>query len=67
MLLPVWFMTYQYKGQRYSFAINGQTGKLTCDVPADGKKSFAWGAGVFAGVFAIAALIMLWWMRRRIA
>ncbi len=27
MLLPVWFMTYQYKGKQYSFAINGQSGK----------------------------------------
>lgn len=27
MLLPVWFMTYQYRGEQYSFAINGQTGK----------------------------------------
>lgn len=27
MLLPVWFMTFQYEGKQYEFAINGQTGK----------------------------------------
>ena len=42
----------------YIFAINGQTGRLTCDVPADKKKAFAWGAGVFAGVFGVAALAL---------
>lgn len=38
MLLPVWFMTYQYKGKRYSFAINGQTGKQAGTPPLDQKK-----------------------------
>ena len=27
MLLPVWFMTYQFKGKTYEFALNGQSGK----------------------------------------
>lgn len=45
-------------GKTYTFAINGQTGRLTCDVPADKGKSFVWGGGVFAGVLGVAALIM---------
>ena len=32
-LLPVWLMTTVKEGKTYTFAINGQTGKLTCDVP----------------------------------
>ncbi|MBQ3222244.1 MAG: hypothetical protein IJB41_01380, partial [Clostridia bacterium] len=40
------------------FAINGQTGKLTCDVPANTKKAFGIGAGVFAGVMGLASLVM---------
>lgn len=28
-LLPVWIITYKYKGKIYPFAINGQTGKFT--------------------------------------
>jgi len=56
VLLPIWLITTEKDGHTYTFAINGQTGKLTCDVPADKKKSFAWGGGVFAGVFGLGAL-----------
>lgn len=38
IMLPVWFMTYNYKGQIYEFAINGQTGKLAGTPPLDKKK-----------------------------
>ena len=58
VLMPVWLITTVKDGKTYTFAINGQTGKLTCDVPADKKKSFAWGGGAFAGVFAVAMLIL---------
>jgi len=58
VLMPVWLITTEKEGTTYTFAINGQTGKLTCDVPADTKKSLLWGGGVFAGVFALAALVM---------
>lgn len=56
-LMPVWLITTEKEDKTYTFAINGQTGKLTCDVPADKKKSFLWGGGVFALVMAIAAVI----------
>ena len=58
VLLPVWLMTTVKEGKTYTFAVNGQTGKLTCDVPADKKKSLLWGGGVFAGVLGVAALIL---------
>ena len=57
-LLPVWLMTTVKEGKTYTFAVNGQTGKLTCDVPADKKKSLLWGLGVFAGALGIGALIL---------
>lgn len=57
-LLPVWLMTTVKEGKTYTFAVNGQTGKLTCDVPADKAKTLLWGFGVFAGAFGIAALIL---------
>ena len=38
MLLPVWFMTYQYQGKQYDFAINGQTGKQAGTPPLDTGK-----------------------------
>ena len=58
VLMPVWLITTEKEGKTYTFAINGQTGKLTCDVPADTKKSWLWGGGVFAGVMGIGTLIL---------
>ena len=58
VLLPVWLITTVKDGKTYTFAINGQTGKLTCDVPTDKGKAFLWGAGAFAGVMGIGALIL---------
>ena len=58
VLMPVWLITTEKDGKTYTFAINGQTGKLTCDVPADTKKSWLWGGGVFAGVMGIGTLIL---------
>ncbi|MBP3655606.1 MAG: hypothetical protein J6K32_02805 [Clostridia bacterium] len=58
VLMPVWLITTEKEGKTYTFAINGQTGKLTCDVPADTGKSLLWGFGTFAGVFALCAAIL---------
>ena len=32
-LLPVWFMTVEFEGSQYQFAINGQTGEASGQVP----------------------------------
>ncbi len=58
VLLPVWLITTKKDDKVYTFAINGQTGELTCDVPTDKAKAFLWGAGAFAGVFGLAALVL---------
>ena len=58
VLMPVWLITTEKEGTTYTFAINGQTGKLTCDVPADTAKSWLFGGGTFAAVMALGALIM---------
>ena len=39
-LLPVWFMTFHYKGKVWEYAINGQTGKISGELPIDGGKLF---------------------------
>ena len=61
-LMPVWLITTEKTeiGQKkiYTFAINGQSGRLTCDVPYDGGKATKWFLGVFAGVFAAGYAIM---------
>ena len=56
-LLPVWLMTTVKEGKTYTFAINGQTGKLTCDVPADKAKSIVCEELGFIGAALILALL----------
>ena len=61
-LLPVWLMTTEWKGKKYTFAMNGQTGKFVGDLPMD-KKSFfmhlgLWFAGITAAVMGL--LYLLW-------
>lgn len=58
VLLPVWLITTKKDDKTYTFAINGQTGEMTCDVPTDKSKAFLWGAGAFAGAFGVASLAL---------
>ncbi len=62
-LMPVWLITTQKEenGQQktYTFAVNGQTGELTCDVQPDSKKKFGWFAATFAGVTAGGYLLLV--------
>jgi DNA-directed RNA polymerase subunit RPC12/RpoP len=56
-LLPVWFMTFTYKGKRYDFAVNGQTGKVSGLAPLDGGK-LAVVASILAVLGEIVALFV---------
>lgn len=38
VLVPVWMMAYQYKGQLFRFLINGQTGRCTGQAPFSWQK-----------------------------
>lgn len=59
-LYPVWLLTTSYKNGKYTFAMNGQTGKFVGDLPVDKGAKNKLFAGVFAGVTAVAtALIYL--------
>lgn len=55
-LLPVWIVTYKYKGKILPFAINGQTGKTYGKLPIAAGKLIGWGGIVAAIVFVIAML-----------
>ena len=59
VLLPVWMLNTNYNGKIYTFAMNGQTGKMTGAFPVCPKRSAAWFAGVCAGVTAIAHLVQM--------
>ena len=59
VLLPVWMLNTKYNGKIYTFAMNGQTGKMTGTFPVCGKRSAAWFAGVCAGVTVVAQLLQM--------
>ena len=52
-LYPVWILNTDYKGEKYTFAMNGQTGKFVGNLPIDGKKVAALFAGLTAGIGVI--------------
>lgn len=59
VLLPVWKLQTKYKDQVYTFAMNGQTGKMTGTFPICPKRSAAWFIGICAAVTALVSLIQL--------
>lgn len=59
VLLPVWMLNTQYKGKIYTFAMNGQTGKMTGAFPICPKRTAMWFAGICASVTALALLVQL--------
>ena len=58
-LYPVWLLNTTWKGQKYTFPMNGQTGKLVGDLPTDMGKFWAIFAAIAAPVTAIAATILM--------
>lgn len=39
-MLPVWMMTTEFEGKKYTFGINGQTGKMVGSLPIDKGKYY---------------------------
>ena len=60
-LLPVWMLTTRYGENLYTFAMNGQTGKMVGNLPIDWKRFAAYllsiGLGSGALIAAIACLL----------
>ena len=62
-LYPVWLLNTSWKGQRYTFAMNGQTGKFAGDLPMDKGLFWTWFSGVAGGVsLAALAISYLVWL-----
>ena len=59
VLMPVWILNTKYKGKTYTFAMNGQTGKITGSLPICAKRSAIWFAGITAAVTILATLFQL--------
>lgn len=62
-LMPVWMLTTKWKGETYTFAMNGQTGKLIGDLPMDDSLYWKWrliyGGAIAAALYAIQWIITL--------
>ena len=62
-LYPVWILNTQWNGQKFTFGINGQTGKIAGDLPLDKGLLRKWQLGVGAAVTAAAfAISYLMWL-----
>ena len=62
-LYPVWLLNTTWNGQKYTFAMNGQTGKLVGDLPMDKGAYNKYFAGTLAiGAAAVFALQYLIWL-----
>lgn len=59
VLLPVWLLNTRYQGKTYTFAMNGQTGKMTGHFPSCPKKTAAWFCGIWAAAAALVSLIQM--------
>ena len=57
-LYPVWLLNTTYNGQKYSFAMNGQTGKFVGNLPVDRKKYWLYWSAFFAGFGTLATLLI---------
>lgn len=62
-LYPVWLLNTTWNGKKYTFVMNGQTGKLAGDLPMDKGAYIKWLLGVTgivgAAVFALQYLLWL--------
>ena len=62
-LYPVWILSTQWDGQNYTFAMNGQTGKVAGNLPMDKGAFLRWLFGITGAVSAaVLALSYLVWL-----
>lgn len=61
-LYPVWILNTKWEGKRYTFAMNGQTGKMVGDLPLDKSAYKKWLCGItgVVGAVVFAASYLLW-------
>lgn len=60
VLLPVWMVRYDYNKKEYTFAMNGQTGKVVGKPPISKGKVAAWFGGVSCA--SLLSLKLVSWM-----
>ena len=58
-LYPVWILNTTWNGNKYTFAMNGQTGKFVGDLPVDKGLFWTYFGSIFAGA-SVAAYAVFW-------
>ncbi len=61
VLLPVWLLAERQDGRMVYTAINGVSGAMVCDTPADKKKTLRF-AGMLAVLFALLFYLLFSWV-----
>ncbi|MGN0447342.1 MAG: hypothetical protein ACI4GC_02215 [Acutalibacteraceae bacterium] len=61
-LYPVWILNTTWNNKKYTFAMNGQTGKFVGDLPLDKSAYKKWLFGLFGAASAVTFLVsyLLW-------
>lgn len=61
-LYPVWILNTTWNNQKFTFAMNGQTGRMVGDLPLDKQAYMRWLFGLtgIIGAVAFAASYLLW-------
>lgn len=60
VLLPVWMLNIKYNNKIYTFAMNGQSGRMVGNIPIDKKKAIILAVLIFMLLFLI--LFLLFWV-----
>lgn len=58
-MMPVWMLHTKWNGKDYLFSMNGQTGKLTGDLPVSMGRFWAWFAGIFVPLAGVMMLLFV--------
>ena len=59
-LYPVWLLNTTYRGEKYTFAMNGQTGKFVGNLPMDRKLYVKW-FSVYTALITPIAFALIWY------
>ena len=60
-LYPVWLLNTTWRGEKYVFAMNGQTGKYVGNLPMDKGAWWRW-FGIYTAIFGAAVFLVRWLM-----
>lgn len=58
IMLPVWMVNIKYNNKNYTFAMNGQTGKIVGNIPVGIKETIFWSIIIFILLFVLGFLFV---------